>query len=493
MSDGEPDAGPIEQPSPVIERLLSCGAPEDRTIGVLPLVLLYGLALLLALVERSTVGLSAFLIPLAIAALRCNARLVAGMTVLILLNTVLLVLLTPGDWRGTGILLLALVCVGGVLHLLRGANQRLRESLYESRWRYRSLFEQSQDAVLLLDLQGNRIEVNQRTGELLGYGPGAAMDTTYRKTVVPEQHSDSKRIIESLLRGEKVPLYERTFRNREGKLVYTEINAELVRDEQGRPRHIQSIVRDISDRKLAEERKLALRLEEERRRLLLTFLRNAAHEFRTPLTVINSGVYLMAHHADADLRQSKTEQVQAQVSQLTRLVDMLLLMAELDDPDQVKKKPVNLTDLLRTICDQMVREHGPQPALSLELPPDLPPVQGSAAYLGDALRQLLHNAYRFSPPDGAITVRAGQDSADFAWLSISDTGPGIPDDALPHIFETFWRQDKARTSRGFGLGLPIAQRVAQAHGGSVSVETTPGEGTTFTLTLPLTEQVTGTR
>jgi signal transduction histidine kinase len=127
-----------------------------------------------------------------------------------------------------------------------------------------------------------------------------------------------------------------------------------------------------------------------------------------------------------------------------------------------------------------------------QTPTDLPPVPLDAGHMGQVLFNLLENAVRYTPADGTITVRAGyapgaRDNQAHVWLAVQDTGEGIPAAHLPHIFERFYRADRARSEGGAGLGLAIARAIVEAHGGQISAESdgVPGHGSTFTLRLPL--------
>ena len=106
-------------------------------------------------------------------------------------------------------------------------------------------------------------------------------------------------------------------------------------------------------------------------------------------------------------------------------------------------------------------------------------VFGEPQLLERAVTNLLDNAAKWSPPDGTVHVRLAEGT-----LTVADEGPGIDPADLPHIFDRFYRSSEARTLPGSGLGLSIVKRAAERHGGTVDVESTPGEGTTFTLTLP---------
>lgn len=249
------------------------------------------------------------------------------------------------------------------------------------------------------------------------------------------------------------------------------------------PQGISSINKDVTDRRVAEQKAFDLALEKERVRLLGQFIKDASHEFRTPLSTISTGAYLMTHYDERDKREAKAAQMQAQVERLTRLLDMLLLMARLESGDTSPLESLEIGLIVRDVCNGLEAEYGMQPTLVRTLADDLPPVQGQRSILELALHQLLDNAYRYTAPEGTITVTA-QAVAEGVQVEISDTGTGIPSEILPHIFKTFWRHDQPHTTPGLGLGLPIAQRIVQRHGGDIGVVSSPGAGSRFTVTLP---------
>lgn len=125
--------------------------------------------------------------------------------------------------------------------------------LQRSERRYRSLFEQSNDAVFILDLHGFHIHVNQRATDLLGYTVDELLSLSYKDVIIPEQVSKSDKALHRLIQGELLPIYERIFQCKDGSQIHVEVNVELVRDEAGTPLHIQSVVRDITERRQQEE------------------------------------------------------------------------------------------------------------------------------------------------------------------------------------------------------------------------------------------------
>jgi PAS domain S-box-containing protein len=132
------------------------------------------------------------------------------------------------------------------------ARQQAEEVLRQNEQRYRALFERTNDAVFILDLEGTHLAVNQQAANMLGYTPDELVGMSFRRVVAPQELAGSRGKLKSLLHGESLPIYERMFVRKDGTEVPTEINVALVRDADGQPLHIQSIVRDITQRKRAE-------------------------------------------------------------------------------------------------------------------------------------------------------------------------------------------------------------------------------------------------
>ena len=358
-------------------------------------------------------------------------------------------------------------------------------SLRESELHYRSLFEQSNDAVFILDLEGNHIQVNQRAADLFGYEHEELFGLSYQEMVVQDEHHQTQNVLQHLLAGEHVPPYERTFRRKDGSLLPTEINVEIVRDQDGSPLHIQSVVRDITRRKQAEQRQFELALEKERIRVLATFIKDAGHEFKTPLSIINSSAFIMSKSDDLEQRQKNEDKIHVQVNRINTLVEMLLTIATLEDTSKLTHTQVDLLTIGTGLCDTMRYQTQNMPTLHFSAPNDLSLIMGDVTYLTKALQHLLDNAYRFTPQDGSITVTMRRIDSHIC-IDISDTGIGISGQDLPQIFQTFWRKDEAHSTPGFGLGLPIAQKIIEKHDGTITVESKVGQGTTVLIKLPIT-------
>lgn len=218
------------------------------------------------------------------------------------------------------------------------------------------------------------------------------------------------------------------------------------------------------------------------------FIADAAHEIQTPLTVIKGTieVALQKSRTAGDYRDALVTNL-GQVERLGALTRSLLTLAQFSGD----RPPVTLTPLaLEPLVHDLIDELSPlaedrKIQLIVDAQP-VPRVQGDAGRLTQLLVNLLDNALAHTPPGGRITVRLTSIPEHVA-LHVEDTGTGIAPDHLPHIFERFYRADpaRARESGGTGLGLAIVKEIAEAHRGTVAVESTPGQGTRFTVILPV--------
>ena len=215
------------------------------------------------------------------------------------------------------------------------------------------------------------------------------------------------------------------------------------------------------------------------------FIADISHELRTPLTTIRGNVDLMRRMKSVD--EESLNAIQAESDRMTRMVGDLLLLAQADAGQTIRRERVELDTLLLEVYRQM------QPMLEgVELSigeEDQAAVMGDTDRLKQLLLNLVDNARKYTPKGGQVTLGLRCEPG-WAVLTVADSGIGIPTQDLPHIFERFYRVDKARSraAGGAGLGLSIVQWIAQAHGGKIGVQSEPGHGTTFTVRLPLANQ-----
>jgi len=214
-------------------------------------------------------------------------------------------------------------------------------------------------------------------------------------------------------------------------------------------------------------------------------LADVSHELRTPLTVIKGNVDLMRRMKQLD--EESLASIDLEAGRLTRLVGGLLLLAQAESGKlSLDLKPVDLDALLLEVFQEMHILAGGKVRLKVANIDEMQ-VLGDRDRLKQVLLNIVANAIQYTPAGGEVILglsRIGEQ----ARIVIHDTGPGIPKEDLPYIFERFYRAEKARTrskTSGFGLGLSIAQWIVENHEGTIKVESEEGHGTTFAIWLPL--------
>lgn len=215
------------------------------------------------------------------------------------------------------------------------------------------------------------------------------------------------------------------------------------------------------------------------------FLADVSHELRTPLTVIKGNVDLMRRMKEFD--PEMLDSIEQESGRLTRLVLDLLLLAKAETGQiPLNKSAVEFDSLLLEVFNEMRVLAGGRVQLKL-MEIDQLQVHGDRDRLKQVLINLIANAIKFTPTGGEVFLSLSR-SSDHAKVIVRDTGPGIPADDLPYIFERFYRAEKSRTrsaASGFGLGLSIAHWIVEQHGGRIEVNSQEGKGTTFAIWLPL--------
>ncbi|HEX3128153.1 MAG TPA: HAMP domain-containing sensor histidine kinase [Thermoanaerobaculia bacterium] len=212
----------------------------------------------------------------------------------------------------------------------------------------------------------------------------------------------------------------------------------------------------------------------EQNRLRRQLMADVAHELRTPLAILQGrieglidGVYPRDEARFAELLE--------ETRHLSRLVEDLGTLAHAEAGAlELRKEPVDLGDLLRDVAATL-----PRP-IAVEVPAGLPAIEADPVRIRQVLLNLLANALRHTPAEGTISVEI-QAQPQRMLIQVRDSGSGIAPEDLPRLFERF---QKGSGSRGSGLGLPIARKLVLAHGGDIGIESTPGQGTEVTVSLP---------
>jgi len=347
---------------------------------------------------------------------------------------------------------------------------RLREqmtSLAEERGRLTTVLDHMADGVLITDREGQVQLINAAAARLLNTDEQRALGRSFAQ-VAPHYP-----LIELWKRcreqgGEQTDTVEIS---RHGLFLQAIITPFAEAEAQGYLIILQDLTR-------------IRRLETVRR----DFISNISHELRTPLAGLKALVDTLRGGAIKNPPAARRflKRMDAEVDALTQMVEELLELSRIESgqaplrltPTPVAEVVIPPVDRLRPQAERAGLE------LTISLPPDLPPVLADVERARQVLTNLVHNAIKFTPSGGRVTV-AAQTAAEGMLFSVQDTGVGIAAEDLPRIFERFYKADRARSGGGTGLGLAIARHIVQGHGGRIWAESVAGQGSTFYFTLLL--------
>ncbi|HUC39987.1 MAG TPA: ATP-binding protein [Gemmatimonadales bacterium] len=223
---------------------------------------------------------------------------------------------------------------------------------------------------------------------------------------------------------------------------------------------------------------------------LRRFTADASHELKTPLTVVRAGVERAITRPDVPPETlAPLEETLQEVNRMTELLDSLLTLARADEGRaELHREAVDLRDIIAEAGEtgELLAEQAGV-GMDIKLPPEPLVVSVDRSRVRQLALNLIENAVKYTPRGGQVSVELGGNDGR-AVFSVADTGIGIAPGDLPHVFDRFWRADSARTRTseraGTGLGLAICKWIAEAHGGTIDVQSRPGRGTTFTVGLP---------
>ncbi|MFY0567365.1 PAS domain S-box protein [Archangium lansingense] len=391
-----------------------------------------------------------------------------------------------------GAILAAGACGGLLVRSLR-RHRRAEEEVQRSEARFRATFNQAAVGLAQVALDGRWLLLNQRFCDILGYSAKELLGQRFVDFTHPEDRARDAANVRRLMAGELSSLScEKRYLRKGGSVVWADLSASLVRDDEGRPLYVLAAIEDINRRKaLEEERALLLAEAQEALRLREEFLSVASHELRTPLTPLSLKLQVLLREARAYPELPFARRVEArvvsgqqQVQRMTRLIDDLLDASHLGTGMlMLRLEDVDLAALVREVA----RRFEPvalRAGCALEVDAAVPVVgRWDARRLEQVVSSLLSNALKFGP--GQPVLLRVEAEGRLARLTVRDEGIGIASEQLPHIFDRFSRGVSDRHYGGMGLGLFLTRYVVRSLGGEVVAESTPGQGATFTVQLPL--------
>lgn len=354
-------------------------------------------------------------------------------------------------------------------------------------------FHANPSAMIITDARNGRIvDLNASCIELFGYSREECIGRTGAelgiwKDVTDEARAAYVRTLQETGMMREVPLMAYV---KSGEPI--EVRAFVEAFEQDGIPYYLTIYQDMREQRRLQQKTLELALQQQRVELLSEFMSKITHDLKTPLSVIESGLYLVERIQDEARRREKIAQVKMQVERIDRYIQDILTVLRLESVPQIQKSEQNIELLIRMSVERMQQAaEDKQIALKLTVTPPLPPLRGDAGELERVFGNLIENAIRYTPSGGAVEVRARQ-ADDAIIVEVADTGIGMKPEEIEKIFTPFYRTPGARSfwGGGTGLGLAIVQRIVHLHGGRVTVESQPDAGSTFRVCLPLSDAAT---
>lgn len=371
--------------------------------------------------------------------------------------------------------------------------------------KYRNIFENAVEGIFQSLPSGRFIRVNPAMAKIFGYPSPADLieavpDIPQQIYVSPEQR---EHLIQLLNKEGQVTGYEIQFRRKNGEPFWGEVSARLVRNEKGETQYIEGLVVDATERAMAREALLeAKENAEAASRMKSDFLSMVSHELRTLTAVLGFAKVIHRKLTTTVFPQldndPKTEKVREQLTEnlqiimhegerLTKLINEVLDLSKLEAGkvflELAPTDPLDILTRAMTSAEILAQEKSLDFNMAAQGP--LPLVMADADRIIQVLVNLISNAVKFTA-EGSITCAARQDG-EFVRFSVTDTGPGIPQKELESIFDRFRQLGDVLTDRpqGSGLGLAISKEIVEHHGGRISLDSTPGQGSTFSFTVPL--------
>lgn len=363
-------------------------------------------------------------------------------------------------------------------------NARLYEQVLTEKKRLDTILRHNADGIMILDASQNVVSINIALSRMTGC-PMEEAQGLHHDEIIRWAHREPGLDLNGAVAGgwplsEQGTLYvEGDLRHQDGSTVSVGITYAPLFDASGNLRNIIADVWDITKFREAEEAKS-------------TFVSVISHELKTPVSLIKG-------YASTLLREDATwdravvinglRVIEEEADRLAALIENLLDVTRLQVGTlSLRFGPVKMDELVNSLAEKFRTQTG-QHTIVVDFPPDFPVIQGDKQRLEQVLSNLLSNAIKYSPQGGQITI-SGSTLANMMQISVSDEGVGLTEEQQENIFDRFYRADNAltRETQGVGLGLYIVRSLVEEHGGHIWVQSKSGEGTTFSFTLPLSQE-----
>ncbi|MFH1037364.1 MAG: ATP-binding protein [PVC group bacterium] len=356
------------------------------------------------------------------------------------------------------------------------ASLRRESRLISTEERYKNLLDQANDIIFLLDKRSRFIEMNGKFEEILGYKRDKWVGRLMYELIPGNDREKAIKYSWETLKGGS-PRFDLVALRADGRVINLALANSPVRNVEGEITGIMGIARDISESKKIEE-------------LQNKFISHVSHELRTPLTAMREYIALLIDGIPGRLNEEQEEyctRVSSNIDRLTRIIENLLLISSVDEGRiTLEKTLVDLPELITHVRD-ILKITAERKKIRLQTVTDdaLPRIYADPDRIIQALTNLVSNAIKFTPEKGEITMGA-RDSGENVLLWVEDNGVGIDPRDQERIFDRFQqiRRLHAFGEQGTGLGLAISREIVGLHRGEIWVESKPGAGSKFIISLP---------
>lgn len=372
--------------------------------------------------------------------------------------------------------------ISGTVLIFRDVTRQRRAE--DATARLAAIVTSSDDAILSKDLQSRILSWNTGAERLFGYTADEAIGQSVVMLIPEGLRDEEPEILARITNGQRVEHYETVRQRKDGSLLEISLSVSPIFDSTGRVVGASKIARDISERRRQEE---ALRESDRRKDEFLAIL---AHELRNPLAPLRNALGILERMPERpDDFDPILELMERQLGQMVRLIDDLLDVSRISRGRlELRREPVKVQSVVEQAIETChpLAERGAH-ELIVSLPSEAIHVNADPLRLAQVFANLLSNACKFTERGGRIHLTASRDGDD-AVVSVRDTGIGIEHDARDRIFETFAQVKTTleQSQGGLGLGLSLAKRITELHGGTIEARSEgPGRGSEFLVRLPL--------
>lgn len=353
--------------------------------------------------------------------------------------------------------------------------------------RIQAILNNSSDIIIVANHDHAIRLVNPALQSVLGYTPEDIIGKQLSALISTSPDDMLDEILEQVIQESRNMRIQAQAHSIDGITVPVDVAMSVIQDEQGGTIEVICSIRDISRQKeLEQELRISLEKEQELNQLKSSFVAMVSHEYRTPLATIQSSSELLEHYADDLTEDRKThylQKIRTQVSRMTELMEDILYISKAEsDGIKLELEQVDILALTEEIIDDTKSTNG-QHELQLTTHGELKHVVIDPKLMRLIINNLISNAVKYSPDGGDIHITI-DGNIDELIISVQDSGIGIPQEGLSHLFERFHRASNVRNIKGTGLGLAIVKQAVDAHNGTIDVESEVNIGTKFIVTIP---------